>query len=73
MDINPEEEILYITQSGVALRKSVENENYARHWRMSIILPENGLGSNLFPSAMAPIFGQSCFDPSDCPAMVNIK
>jgi len=31
MDINPEEEILYITQSGVALRKSVENENYARH------------------------------------------
>jgi len=53
MDINPEDETSYTTQYNEAFLKSVENEYWAKHWRLPVNIPENLPFSNLIHSAMA--------------------
>ena len=65
MDINPDDKTTYTAQCQELFLKYVENEYCAKHGRMSVITPENDLGSNLFPSAKASRFDQSSFGPYD--------
>ena len=62
MDINPEDKTTYTTQYQEVYLEYVQNEYCAKHRWMSIIIPENVLGINLFPSAKASGFGQLSFD-----------
>jgi len=65
MDMNPEDETSYTTQYQEALLKYVEKKYCAKHLPMSVIKPENVLGSNCFPTPKACGFGKSSFDPYD--------
>jgi len=65
MDINPENETSFTTQYQVALLKYVKNEYCDKHRRLPVIEPDRVPSNNLFPSAIASGYGQSCFDPFD--------
>jgi hypothetical protein len=65
MDINPEDEMTYITHYQEACLKYVENEYCAKHRRMSVTKPEYNQQSYIILSANAAVFGQSSFDPYD--------
>jgi len=62
MDINPDDETSYITQSQEAILKCVENEYCAKHRCVPVNKPESIPSNNLIPSATASGSGQSSFD-----------
>jgi len=63
IDINPEDQTSYTTQSQEAFLRYVEYEYSAKHRRMSVIIPDNIPGSKPFPSPKACGFGLSSYDP----------
>jgi len=65
MDINPEDETFYTTQSQEAFLKDVENEDCAKHGRMPVNELETIPSSNLVPSPMASGSNHSSVDPYD--------
>jgi hypothetical protein len=71
MDINPEDETSYTTQSQQAFLKYVENEYCAKHRRVPVNKFETVQNSNFVPSATASGCYQSSFDPFDSPSDGN--
>jgi len=65
MDINPEDETFYTTQSQEAFLKDVENEDCAKHGRVPVNELETIPSSNLVPSPMASGSNHSSVDPYD--------
>jgi len=65
MDINPEDEISYTTQYKETVWEYVENEYFAKHWRLPVNKLETVPSNNLLPSAMASMSYQSSFDSYD--------
>jgi hypothetical protein len=65
MDINPENETSYTTQYQEVFLKYVENEYYAKHCHVPVNKLEMVLCVNIFPSATASGYYQSCFVPYD--------
>jgi len=51
MYINPQDETSYTDQYYEAFRNFVQNECFAKHWRMSVIKPDNVLHCNIFSCA----------------------
>jgi len=65
ININPEGESSYNTQYQGAFLKYVENEYFAKHRPMSVIIAKNVPRSNIFHSGKASGFGQSSVDLDD--------
>jgi len=65
IDINPEDETSYTTQSQEAFLKNVENNYWGKHRRLPVTKPESIPKNNLITSAMASRSGQSAYDPYD--------
>jgi hypothetical protein len=65
MNINPADETSYTTQYEAVLLTYVENEYCTKHRSLPAIEPYCVPTNNLISSAMAPSFGQSCYDPYD--------
>jgi len=65
ININPEGESSYNTQHQEAFLKYVENEYFAKHRPMSVIIAEHVPRSNIFHSGKASGFGQSSVDLDD--------
>jgi hypothetical protein len=65
MDINPEEETSYTTQSGKVFLKYVEKEYCAKHRRLPVTKPDNIHNTNVISSAKASRSGQSSSDGYD--------
>jgi len=63
MDINSEDKTSYTTQYQQAFLNYVENEYYAKHWRVPVMKHESLPSSNLIPSATVLWSCQSSFDP----------
>jgi hypothetical protein len=65
MDLNPEDETSYTTQSQEAFLKYMEIEYCAKHRRLLVTEPENILNNNLSPYGMASRSCQSSYDAYD--------
>jgi hypothetical protein len=70
MDINPEEESSYTIPYQKAFLKNVENNDCAKHPRISIIKPGNSLLSHFFPSAKGSGFVRSSLIYMICPVIM---
>jgi len=65
MDLNPEVKTSYTTQYQEALLMYVENENCAKHRRLSVTKHQKPQSNHFIHSAMPSQSGQSSFDPHD--------
>jgi len=65
MGINSECETSYTTQLQEAFLKNLENEYFAKHWRVPVNKLKTVSRCNLVPSATASGSYQSCCDPYD--------
>jgi hypothetical protein len=65
MDLNPEDETSYTTQSQEAFLKYMEIEYCTKHRRLLVTEPENILNNNLSPYGMASRSCQSSYDAYD--------
>jgi len=65
MDINSEDETSYTTQYQEAFLKYVENEYWAKHRRLPVIVSDNTLNNNLSSFEMDSRSGQSSYAPYD--------
>jgi len=63
MDIDPEDETSYTTQSQETFLKYVENKYCAKHRWLSVTKHDKLQSNDFIPSAMASQSGQSSFDP----------